>query len=425
MESGQVEYIPQTELRVEHWPAEQPLFILVALASIGIWFLLIFSIFGIFYAVMIGLFLFIAHLTLVTYIRGSAVRLGPDQFPELYHRVRHLAVRAGIEKVPEAYIMQAGGTLNAFATKFLRSNMIVLFSDLLDACGDNTAARDMIVGHELGHIKAGHLRWIWLIVPGMFVPFLGSAYSRAREYTCDRYGAALCGDRQGAALGLAVLAAGGAKGPQVNLAAFVNQSRDLNTGFMTLGKWLSAYPPLCDRAAALEPGLVSDPRPMTEGPLRALGIIAAAALIPVLVMIGFWSILLSSPIFKKAMENARIAQQQQSSTPYPSVNLPSSLPSVDADKGKAKVEKDLRALEALVEEIRLQTGELPPDSDGKLSNAWQSYRPGLAEPLDPFTGRPYNYSIWEDGYVLWSPGPDGLPATEDDINKESALPAEE
>src|SRR5262249_12956396 len=169
--------------------------------------------------------------------------------------------------------------------------------------------RDMVIGHELGHIKAGHLRWIWVIAPGMFVPFLGGAYSRAREYTCDRYGAALCGDRQGALLGLSILAAGGAKGPQVNLAAFVNQSRDLNTGFMTLGKWLSAYPPLCDRVAALEPGLVSDHRPMTEGPLRAVGIIGVAAIIPVLMMVGFWSFLLNLPAVKKAVEDAKLAQQ--------------------------------------------------------------------------------------------------------------------
>ena len=28
---------------------------------------------------------------------------------------------------------------------------------LLDACGDDTAARDMVIGHEIGHLKAGHL----------------------------------------------------------------------------------------------------------------------------------------------------------------------------------------------------------------------------------------------------------------------------
>jgi hypothetical protein len=46
--------------------------------------------------------------------------------------------------------MQAGGNLNAFATRFRKANFVVLYSELLSACGDNTAARDMIIAHELG-----------------------------------------------------------------------------------------------------------------------------------------------------------------------------------------------------------------------------------------------------------------------------------
>ena len=79
-------------------------------------------------------FLFLSHVVMVAYIRGSAVRLGPNQLPDLYERVRILSARVGIEKEPEAYLMQAGGALNAFATKFMRSDMIVIYSDLLEAC---------------------------------------------------------------------------------------------------------------------------------------------------------------------------------------------------------------------------------------------------------------------------------------------------
>jgi hypothetical protein len=89
-----------------------------------------------------------------------------------------VVVTVGMEP-PAASLMLAGGSLNALATRFLGSDFIVLFSDLLEACGDNAAARDFIIAHELGHLRAGHLRWRRLLAPGMVVPFLGSAYSRA------------------------------------------------------------------------------------------------------------------------------------------------------------------------------------------------------------------------------------------------------
>jgi hypothetical protein len=45
-------------------------------------------------------------------------------------------------------------------------------------------------------------------MPAMFIPFVGGALSRARDYTCDRYGRAAAGDEEGALLGLTILAAG-------------------------------------------------------------------------------------------------------------------------------------------------------------------------------------------------------------------------
>jgi Zn-dependent protease with chaperone function len=226
---------------VERWPTEIPLLVLVVMASIGFWVALAISLIGIVYAALIALFLFIAHVSLIAYVRGNGVRLGPEQFPEIHARVEALAHSAGLQRVPEAYLLQHGGMLNAFATRLFRTRMLVLFSDLLEACGSNIGARDMVIGHELGHIRSGHLSFPWLVAPGMLFPFLGQAYSQAREFTCDRWGAALCGDRAAALTGLAILAAGGEHGPKVNLRSLAGQRRDLDTGFMTLGTWLSTH----------------------------------------------------------------------------------------------------------------------------------------------------------------------------------------
>ena len=115
---------------MERWPTEIPLLVVVAIAAGCLWLLFALSMIGLIYAVFIGLFLSLSHLGFVAYLRGSAVRLGPDQFPELHARVVHLAHRVGLRKEPEVYVMQAGGSLNALATGFLRSRMVVLFSDL-------------------------------------------------------------------------------------------------------------------------------------------------------------------------------------------------------------------------------------------------------------------------------------------------------
>jgi Zn-dependent protease with chaperone function len=191
---------------VQRWETEIPLLILAALA---LWAFLLISLIGIFYAVFFGIFFFLAHVAFIAHLRGSAVKLGPDQLPDLYARVQTVARRLGMEKMPDAYVMQAGDTLNALATKLMRSNFIILFTDLLDACEDDREAVGFIIAHELGHLKAGHLRFQWFLILGRFIPFLGGAYSRACEYTADRYGFAAITNRRSAIHGLTVLAAGG------------------------------------------------------------------------------------------------------------------------------------------------------------------------------------------------------------------------
>ena len=260
-------------IHVSRWPSERPLFAISLLAAIVLWVVICVSVVGLVYAVALGLFFFVMRLGFIAHVRGSAVRLGPDQLPELHARVELLARRMGLARVPETYLMQAGGSLNAFATRFFRANIVVLFSDLLDACGDDEAARDMIIAHELGHIHAGHLRWHLLLLPASVIPFLGSALSRAREYTCDRYGLAGAGSPTGAVRGLTILAAGPKQAAHVNHAAFVRQREQLNTGWMTLGEWLSTHPPLAKRLAQVDPALASR-HVGTAGALRALAILA-------------------------------------------------------------------------------------------------------------------------------------------------------
>jgi len=290
-------------LKVTRWSSERPLFVLVWLAAIGIWIVLAVSLIGIAYAALLGVMFFVVHIMFITSLRGNAVRLSPDQMPELHARVVALSQRIGLPKVPEAYVVQAGGSLNALATKFLRSNFIVLYSDLLEACGDNVEARDFIIAHELGHLRAGHLRLRWLLLPGLFVPFLGTGYSRACEYTCDRYGLAAVSDTERALDGLCILAAGGKYGPTVNRRALVAQRSALNTIWMKIGHWLSTHPPIAHRLAVLQPSLAEGRLGGMYAVIGAVFVLVLALLIPLAATFGFvqeiW------PQFQAAMEAQR------------------------------------------------------------------------------------------------------------------------
>jgi hypothetical protein len=328
------------------------------------------------------------------------VRLGPEQFPELHARVLELARRIGLKKEPEVYLMQAGGSLNALATGFLRSRMVVLFSDLLEACGDNAHARDMIIGHELGHIRAGHLVMKWFLFPGFLVPFLGTAYSRAREYTCDRYGAALCGDPAQGLVGLGILAAGGAHGRQVNLRALAAQKEHLNTGLMTIGKWLSTHPPLSERILALEPGLAGGTVRGEVGVARALAGMLAAAL----VVAGISALFVRG--LMPAIREAMAAAQAGTAVPRD--------PGVDA-----QVWMDLDRMARLALAHREAQGEFPADAEA-LYDAWVRHHPEEDAPVDPYDGQSYGYARETDHVLIWSSGPDGTSGTRDDTSLSSS-----
>ncbi len=411
-------------VHVAPWPTEQPLFVLVLLASLMMWTAIVFSIFGAIYAVLIALSFFFIHLLFIVHVRGSGVRIGPKQFPDLDRRVRELALASGLQEVPAAYVMQAGGSLNAFATKFLRGRMIVLFSDLLEACGNDRAARDMVIGHEIGHLRQGHLNWHILIAPGMFFPFLGAAYSRARELTCDRWGAALCGDRAGALRGLTILAAGGQHGPRVDLESFVAQRQDLDTGWMTIGRWLSTYPTLAERVAALDQDLARQTAPAGRGPARALGLLGLGCLVPMLAG-GLIVAFAGSKLADLAAAARRLdsvgstATQEEPSEEEAEVEP--LVATIGEEAARHQAEDDLRRLADLIDGHATAAGEYPYDFDA-LIELWEETYPSEPMPRDPFDGADYGYESAEEGYRLWSSGPDRESETEDDLRQVRSRP---
>ncbi|HET9777033.1 MAG TPA: M48 family metallopeptidase [Gemmatimonadaceae bacterium] len=204
----------------------------------------------IFYLVLIILGVFIAHGLFLGQVRGNGVRVSRRQFPELMTMAEEHSRRLNME-TPDIFVLQAGGILNAFATRFLGRNFVILYSDVLAlATQKGERAVSFVLAHELGHVKRKHMTRRALLYPAMVFPFLGGAYSRACEYTCDRLGNALQPD--GSVDGLLVLAAGRDLYTQVNSAEYSNQ-RETETGFfVAFSEILSTHPNLPKRVAALD-----------------------------------------------------------------------------------------------------------------------------------------------------------------------------
>lgn len=378
---------------------------LAAVVSLGIWGVLAISIVGALYAAMLGLFFFVAHLALIGHVRGNGVRLGPDQLPELHEMVTRLSARIGLASPPEAYLMQGGGTLNAFATRFLSADIVVLYSDLVDACGEDRAACEMIVGHELAHVQRGHLRWHWFLLPAFLVPFLGTALSRAREFTCDRFGLALAGEGDGALLGLTILAAGGRYGRQVNRPALVAQQAAMNTGLMRLAEWLSTHPPLAVRLEKLDPALAAHGVDGRRGTLRAWAILGALTL--PFVLAGLAAALLVPTLLRQASQQQSAGASRESETGSDYEPPPLEIATAQVDEDFARLSAFLRA--------ELAAGRTMPTDSRDLYKRWNVVRRYDFEPYDPFDGERYGYDADERTYVIWSSGPDRRPDTDDDF----------
>jgi Zn-dependent protease with chaperone function len=214
------------------------------------------------YGGMFGVGFWMIHAIFLGRLRGNAVRVSERQLPDL-HDIVVEQCRALEMDVPDVFVTQAGGILNAFATKFFRRRFVVLYSDVVELAREQgEPAVRFVVAHELAHIKRRHLNRQWLIFPATLIPFLGSAYSRAREYTCDRFGAHL--EPDGAVSGLLVLAAGRRLYREVDTNEYVRQTNTEGGFWFWLAEKTSTHPNLTKRVAA-----VRQHRP-THVPERAL-----------------------------------------------------------------------------------------------------------------------------------------------------------
>ncbi|MGN7477313.1 M48 family metallopeptidase [Solibacillus silvestris] len=227
---------------------EKLYFAILLIVSILIYVAMFISIIGIVILAVLFLFYSFIHNLSMVNIRKNGIKISEQQFPAFYAKAGAVAEQMNLAKMPDIYVMQSGGILNAFATKFGMKNMVVLYSDvfaLIEEQGEGEVL--YILAHEFAHIKRKHVGYGWLLMPGLAFPFLGSAYSRACEFTCDRYGAYYSQSYESAKNALAVLAIGPQLYKQVDQSVYSQQIATESGVFSWIDEIMSTHPNLPKR----------------------------------------------------------------------------------------------------------------------------------------------------------------------------------
>jgi Zn-dependent protease with chaperone function/competence protein ComGC len=292
-------------------------FTFVLIISILFWLVIVLTIFGMFYALLIGLFLWLGNGLLVALLRSEAVRVDERQLPELHKTFLEVCRQLGITTPPKLYVLQAGGMLNAFATRFAGRDFVVVFSDFLEALGSSSPEMKFVLGHEIGHIKSRHILKQIFLGPGMLFPLVGPAYRRAWETSCDRFGAYAAQDVEGSVRAMLTITGGREHGRHLNAEAFAEQHRDERGFFVSLHELTSTYPTLSRRVTDLLALKHGNPaKPPARNPLAYLlalfmpgGNLAggggAAGAMLMVVIIGLMAAM-AIPAFQKVREASQL-----------------------------------------------------------------------------------------------------------------------
>ena len=208
-------------------------------------------------AVSLGLLVYVLYLQGA--VKGSAVAVNPQSFPEVDELARSAAARLGIRK-PDLFIKRSH-ELNAYALGFLGSSSVVLHSAAVHALTNAPKELQFIIGHELTHIKCSHVLWQTVAarnpllgrvpVLNYVMPLFFTWWSRQAEYTADRGGLIACGDLAASQRALARLAIGPELFDRLNLEEFVKQAHDRDLSARA-SELFSSHPLLVKRLLALE-----------------------------------------------------------------------------------------------------------------------------------------------------------------------------
>ncbi|HEV7179436.1 MAG TPA: RDD family protein [Candidatus Baltobacteraceae bacterium] len=173
---------------------------------------------------------------------GSSVMIHQAQFPRVFAIVKHAC--ATLEIPMPLIFAREDYNVPVAALGFGEPYALVLSSHWIEHLEDDELA--FIVGRQLGHIAAGHTRYLSLLsVNGNENPIISlifGAWLRTCEFTCDKVGLLVCGSLDAAARAIAI-SSFHHFGRSVNVAQFAEQGREIaRDSVLKWGEWLGAEP---------------------------------------------------------------------------------------------------------------------------------------------------------------------------------------
>ena len=202
------------------------------------------------YLVYFTLFSLLLNGVSITIIRMNGVKVSPTQLPEIYAIVARLSKK--LEFPPQdTYVVHGSGVINAFATVFVRRKIVVLYSETIETLDKDELS--VLIAHELGHVYLGHVGLIhWFLAIAEVVIPLKLAFSRAREYSCDRVAYFLLKDTKPLERALIKIQVGKHIGQKVRFTGYLNQTRDEESLFSWFAQRWTTHPFIPYRVKEIE-----------------------------------------------------------------------------------------------------------------------------------------------------------------------------
>jgi len=249
-------------------PKENTLFIIACIVASICWLLATLITFGVIWIILgiMALVTWFANGLLVAMLKAEAVHVREDQVTTLHQSLEDVCRRLGLNHIPELYVIESAGSLNAFATRHSGRHFVVIYSDMLEALGPDSAEMKFLLGHEIGHIQRNHLLKRVLLAPALFLPFLGAAYSRSCESTCDRFGAAAADNETASLSAMMALAGGKYASRMMDPVVYARQNEDHRGFFVSWHELISGYPTLSRRVRDI--ANLFESRPDSPAPSR-------------------------------------------------------------------------------------------------------------------------------------------------------------
>lgn len=205
--------------------------------------------------IMMFIVFYFAIYYLHAYTRSMSLRITKKNFPEVYELIENYAKKLGMKKVPEAYVMQENGVLNAFSAYIIGRQYIQINAEIFEVAYREHHDMDslgFIIAHEMAHIYYGHatLHYNLPILFAQSVPLFSSIASRTREYSCDRLAQRVSGSDGVSAMFM--LMVDRHLYPLVDREDYLEQAKKQKGFFVWITNLFSTHPIMCKRIIALD-----------------------------------------------------------------------------------------------------------------------------------------------------------------------------